>query len=81
MVLNMGPRDWESSNLTTRPSLHNCYNPFRKGICLFYINIFLRKILNSFFISAELFGFISRGILSISLFVSFLIVQTKSTEV
>ena len=27
----------------------NCYTPFGKGICVFYINIFWRKILNSFF--------------------------------
>ena len=60
----------------------NCYIPFGKGICVFYINIFEERSLIHFFISAELFGFISWGILSISLmFVSFLIVQTKSTEV
>ena len=57
--------------------------PLGKVYVCFILIFFEERSLIHFFISAELFGFISWGILSISLmFVSFfLIVQTKSTEV
>ena len=56
--------------------------PLGRVYVCFILIFFEERSLIRFFISAELFGFISWGILSISLmFVSFLIVQTKSTEV
>ena len=56
--------------------------PLGRVYVCFILIFFEERSLIHFFISAELFGFISWGILSISLmFVSFLIVQTKSTEV
>ena len=56
--------------------------PLGRVYVCFILIFFEERSLLRFLVSANLFGFISRGILSFSLmFVSFLIVHTKSTEI